>query len=252
MLKRRIIPCLDVKNARVVKGINFVGLKDAGDPVELAKTYMNEGADELTFLDISASAERRATMLDWVRAVADALFIPFTVGGGIADVDDAVKIISLGADKISLNTAAVRRPELISECARRLGSQAVVVAVDTKMIDGRRRVVIEGGRTPTDLIGEEWCKRAASLGAGELLLTSMDHDGTKNGYDVEFYSMLAGELSIPMIASGGAGTMDHILDAFRHGADAALMASLLHYGEIRIADLKRFLNESGVPVRLVQ
>lgn len=249
MLKRRIIPCLDVKNARVVKGINFVGLKDAGDPVELAKTYMDEGADELTFLDISASAERRATMLDWVRAVADALFIPFTVGGGISDVEDAVKLVSLGADKISLNTAAVRRPELISECAERLGSQAVVVAVDTKMVDGTRMVFIEGGRTPTDLIGEEWCERAAALGAGELLLTSMDHDGTKNGYDVEFYRSLSPKLRIPMIASGGAGTMEHILEAFRCGADAALMASLLHYGEIRIDDLKRYLNEAGIPVR---
>lgn len=249
MLKKRIIPCLDVKNARVVKGINFISLKDAGDPVELARAYMDEGADELTFLDISASHERRATMLDWVRVVADSIFIPFTVGGGISSLEDAVRLISLGADKISINTAAVRRPELICECARRLGSQAVVVAVDTKMIDGRRMVHLEGGRTPTDIDGIEWCIRAAELGAGELLITSMDHDGTKKGYDVDLYEAVSKKVSIPIIASGGAGSIEHIYDAFASGADAALLASILHYGEISIGALKDHLSERGIPVR---
>lgn len=249
MLKRRIIPCLDVKNARVVKGVNFVDLKDAGDPVALAELYMKEGADELTFLDISASADRRATMLEWVDMVADALSIPFTVGGGISSAEDAVKLIALGADKISINTAAVRRPELISECARTLGSQAVVVAIDTKMVDGRRRVFLEGGRKETDVDGEWWCLEAERRGAGELLLTSMDHDGTKRGYDTEFYEMISKKVKIPIIASGGAGSSSHILDAFRSGADAALLASLLHYGELRICDLKRYLAEHEIPVR---
>lgn len=250
MLKRRIIPCLDVKSARVVKGVNFVGLRDAGDPVELATTYMSEGADELTFLDISASSERRATMLDWVSAVADALSIPFTVGGGISTPDLATKLIALGADKISINTAAVRDPSLISACARVLGSQAVVVAVDTKMVGGTRKVFVEGGRTPTDIDAADWCREVVSLGAGELLLTSMDHDGTKSGYDVEFYDEVSRSVSVPIIASGGAGSMEHILEAFEHGADAALLASLLHYGEMRIGDLKRYLDGKGVPVRL--
>lgn len=249
MLKKRIIPCLDVRNARVVKGINFVELKDAGDPVSLARTYMDEGADELTFLDISASHERRATMLDWVRVVADSIFIPFTVGGGISSAEDAVRLVALGADKISINTAAVRRPELISECARPLGSQAVVVAVDTKMVNGVRRVFVEGGKTPTDIDGEEWCVEAERRGAGELLLTSMDHDGTKAGYDVEFYERVSRRVRIPIIASGGAGTMEHVREALARGADAALLASLLHYGEMRIRDLKKYLSDSGVPVR---
>lgn len=249
MLKKRIIPCLDVKNARVVKGVNFVSLKDAGDPVELAAAYMDEGADELTFLDISASSERRATMLEWVAAVADMLCIPFTVGGGISSLDDATKIIELGADKISINTAAVRTPELISDCARVLGSQAVVVAVDTKMVDGVRRVFLEGGRKMTDIDGAEWCLEAERRGAGELLLTSMDHDGTKNGYDVDFYREISRKVKIPIIASGGAGSIAHISEAFEAGADAALLASLLHYGELRIRDIKEQLQREGLPVR---
>ena len=253
MLKKRIIPCLDVKNARVVKGVNFIDLRDAGDPVSLARAYMDEGADELTFLDISASNERRATMLDWVKVVADAICIPFTVGGGISSVDDALQLVAVGADKISLNTAAVRNPELIGACARKLGSQAVVVAVDTKRTKksgGAWEVFVEGGRTPTGRDGVDWCVEAAERGAGELLLTSMDHDGTKQGYDVEFYEKISRVVKLPIIASGGAGSMEHILDAFRHGADAALLASLLHFGEIRIADLKKYLNENGIPVRL--
>jgi cyclase len=250
MLKKRIIPCLDVKNGRVVKGINFVNLRDAGDPAALAGTYMNEGADELTFLDITASNERRATMLDWVKVVADAISIPFTVGGGISGAADAVALVALGADKISLNTAAVRRGRLITECAEALGSQAVTVAVDVKRDGNKRRVFIEGGRTPTDLDGFEWCLEAESLGAGELLITSMDRDGTKEGYDVEFLKLVSDSVKIPIIASGGAGTMRHALEAFDAGSDAALLASLFHFGEIRIRDLKDYLAERGVPMRL--
>lgn len=250
MLAKRIVPCLDVKDARVVKGINFVDLRDAGDPATLARTYMAEGADELTFLDISASNERRTTMLDWVSTVADSICIPFTVGGGISTSDDAVKLVALGADKISLNTAAVRRSELISECAQTLGSQAVVVAVDTKRTSNGWKVFVEGGRTETEKDGIEWCKEAAERGAGELLLTSMDRDGTKMGYDLDFLKAVGSIVDIPIIASGGAGTTQHILDAFRAGSDAALLASLLHFGEIRIKDLKTFLKENGVTVRL--
>jgi cyclase len=248
MLAKRIIPCLDVKNGRVVKGINFVNLRDAGDPAALAETYMNEGADELTFLDITASNERRATMLEWVKVVADAISIPFTVGGGISTAQDAVGVVALGADKISLNTAAVRRGELITECAEALGSQAVVVAVDVKRDGARWRVFIEGGRTPTDKDGFEWCLESESRGAGELLITSMDRDGTRAGYDVEFLEMVSGAVKIPIIASGGAGEMRHALEAFESGADAALLASLLHFGEIRICDLKNYLRENGIPV----
>ena len=250
MLKKRIIPCLDVKNGRVVKGINFVNLRDAGDPATLAKTYMEEGADELTFLDITASNERRATMLDWVKVVADAISIPFTVGGGITGAEEAVRVVALGADKISLNTAAVRRGTLITECAEALGSQAVVVAVDARRDGGKWRVFIEGGRTLTDLDAYDWCLEAESLGAGELLITSMDRDGTREGYDVEFLKLVSGAVKIPIIASGGAGEMRHALEAFDAGADAALLASLLHFGEIRIRDLKNYLAESGVAMRI--
>ncbi|MDR0616698.1 MAG: imidazole glycerol phosphate synthase subunit HisF [Synergistaceae bacterium] len=250
MLKKRIIPCLDVKNGRVVKGINFVNLRDAGDPATLAKTYMEEGADELTFLDITASNERRATMLDWVKVVADAISIPFTVGGGITGAEEAVSVVALGADKISLNTAAVRRGALITECAEALGSQAVVVAVDARRDGGKWRVFIEGGRTLTDLDAYDWCLEAESLGAGELLITSMDRDGTREGYDVEFLKLVSGAVKIPIIASGGAGEMRHALEAFDAGADAALLASLLHFGEIRIRDLKNYLAENGVAMRI--
>lgn len=250
MLTKRIIPCLDVKDGRVVKGVNFVNLRDAGDPATLAATYMDEGADELTFLDISASNERRATMLEWVKVVADAISIPFTVGGGISSAQEAVKLVTIGADKISLNTAAVKRPELITECAAALGRQAVVAAVDVKKSPGGWDVYIEGGRTNAGRDGLGWCKEAAERGAGELLITSMDRDGTKIGYDTEFLTLVSGAVGVPIIASGGAGSMSHALEAFASGADAALMASVFHFGEIRIADLKNYLRENGVPVRL--
>ena len=250
MLTKRIIPCLDVKNGRVVKGINFLNLRDAGDPATLALTYMNEGADELTFLDISATNERRTTMLEWVKVVADAISIPFTVGGGISSVRDAVNLVALGADKISLNTAAVRHPELITECAEALGSQAVVVAVDVKRDGAAWRVFVEGGRTGTNRDGFKWCAEAAGRGAGEFLITSMDRDGTKEGYDVEFLRLISEEVEIPIVASGGAGTAQHVLEAFEAGADAALMASVFHFGEIRISDLKKFLKKRGEPMRI--
>lgn len=250
MLTKRIIPCLDVKDGRVVKGVNFVNLRDAGDPATLAAAYMTEGADELTFLDISASNERRATMLEWVKVVADAISIPFTVGGGISSAQDAVNLVAIGADKISLNTAAVKRPELIAECAEALGRQAVVVAVDVKKSPGGWDVYAEGGRTKTGKDGLAWCEEAARLGAGELLITSMDRDGTKTGYDTEFLTLASAAADIPIIASGGAGTMEHALEAFQAGADAALMASVFHFGEIRIRDLKDYLRGKGVPVRL--
>jgi cyclase len=250
MLTRRIIPCLDVLGGRVVKGVNFLNLRDAGDPAELARTYMEEGADELVFLDITASAERRRTMLEWVSRVADTLFLPFTVGGGISSVDQAREIIALGADKISLNTAAVQNPSLITECARLLGRQAVVLAVDAKeRDDGDWEVFIHGGRTSTGLRVLEWIKEGVRLGCGEILLTSMDRDGEKNGYDNRLLSKAAASVSVPLIASGGAGSMEHILETFRAGSDAALAASIFHYGEIRIGDLKQYLAERGVPVR---
>jgi cyclase len=250
LLTKRIIPCLDVKNGRVVKGVNFINLRDAGDPATLAAAYMNEGADELTFLDISASNERRATMLEWVKVVADSISIPFTVGGGITSAQDAVNIVAIGADKISLNTAAVRNPELITECAAILGRQAVVVAVDVKRTGLTWSVFVEGGRVQTERNGLEWCKEAAERGAGELLITSMDRDGTKEGYDAEFLRLVSGATKVPIIASGGAGTMEHALQEYNAGADAALMASVFHFGEIRILDLKKYLRENGVPVRI--
>jgi len=250
MLTKRIIPCLDVKDGRVVKGVNFINLRDAGDPATLAAAYMNEGADELTFLDISASNEFRATMLEWVKIVADAISIPFTVGGGISSTQDAVNLVSIGADKISLNTGAVRRPELITECATALGSQAVVVAVDVKREGEGWNVFIEGGKRDTGKSAIDWCREVVRLGAGELLITSMDRDGTKIGYDTELLKLVCEAVSVPVIASGGAGTMRHALDAFRAGADAALMASVFHFGEIRISDLKKYLSENGIPVRL--
>lgn len=248
--KKRIIPCLDVKGGRVVKGVNFVNVRDAGDPATLAKTYMAEGADELAFLDISASNERRGTMLDWVKVVADAISIPFTVGGGIATVRDAVALTDLGVNKISINTAAVRNPELIGECAHALGSGAVVVAVDLKRNAAGWTVCIEGGETETERDGLEWCREAVERGAGELLITSVDRDGTKIGYDLDFLKVVSRAVSVPIVASGGAGTMQHALEAFQAGADAALMASVFHFGEIRIADLKKYLKENGVDVEL--
>jgi len=251
LLTNRIIPCLDVKNARVVKGVNFIDLKDAGNPADLAAFYMNEGADELVFLDISASAERRSTLLEWVRSVADRLFIPFTVGGGISSSEQARQIIALGADKISLNTSAVRSPALIRECSVLLGKQAVVVAIDAKKgSDGRWEVYIEGGRTPTGLDALDWAVEAQAHGCGEILLTSIDRDGTGDGYDIPLIRHLSEKITVPLIASGGVGKMEHFLEAFRNGADAALAASVFHFGMIRIKDLKRFLKSNAISTRI--
>lgn len=251
MLTKRIIPCLDVMGGRVVKGINFVNLRDAGDPAALAAEYMRQGADELVFLDITASAERRSTMSEWVRNVAEALCIPFTVGGGISTAEQARGIIALGADKISLNTAAVNNPGLISECSALLGKQAVVLAVDAKKQgEGKWEVFINGGRTPTGRDVIQWIREGVRRGCGEILLTSMDRDGVKKGYDNELNSLAAASVNVPLIASGGAGTMEHILETFRAGSDAALAASVFHFGDILIPDLKKYLAEQGIPVRI--
>lgn len=242
-----------MKSGRVVKGVNFVDFRDAGDPAELAAAYEAEGADELVFLDIAASSEGRKTKLEWVGMVAGKISLPFAVGGGILSLFDAAGIIETGAQKISINTAAVKNPGLIAECAKELGSAAVVVAVDAKKISespGRWEVCIGGGMSGTGLDVIDWCKRAEELGAGEILLTSIDRDGTKEGYDIELLKTVSSMSGIPMVASGGAGGMRHALEAFEAGADAALMASVFHFGEIRIADLKRYLLENGVPVRL--
>lgn len=253
MLTKRIIPCLDVNNGRVVKGINFVNLKDAGDPVEVGAAYSKAGADELVFLDITASNERRATVVDMVREVAKKVFIPFTVGGGIRTIDDFKAVLREGADKIAVNSAALERPELIAEAADKFGSQCVVLAMDAKRReDGSGWNVYKyGGRIDVGLDAIEWVKKAVDLGAGEVLVTSMDCDGTKNGYDIELTSQIAEAVSVPVIASGGAGAMEHFYDALTTGkADAALAASLFHYKEMEIMDLKRYLNEKGLPVRI--
>ena len=252
MLAKRIIPCLDVKDGRVVKGVNFVNLRDAGDPVELAALYDREGADELVFLDISASVEGRATMIEVVRQTAGEISIPFTVGGGISHVDDMKRILRAGADKIGINTAAVLNPQLISEGARRFGSQCIVVAVDAKYNEdwGEWEVYTHGGRTPSGIRALSWVKEAESLGAGEILLTSMDADGTKDGFDLPLTSAVSGIVGIPVIASGGAGTTDHFYDVFTTGkADAGLAATIFHYKEMTIHDLKMDLKQKGVEIR---
>lgn len=253
MLAKRIIPCLDVMNGRVVKGINFVNLRDAGDPVEQAAVYDREGADELVFLDITASHENRNTVLDMVRRVADTIFIPFCVGGGIRAIDDIRATLLAGADKVSINSAAVKTPDLINEGAWAFGSQCIVVAIDPKWMDGRWIVHVNGGRVPTDKEALAWAREVEDRGAGEILLTSMDRDGTKAGYNLELTQAVAEAVSIPVIASGGAGTMEHFCQALTAGrADAALAATLFHYNEIRIGDLKHYLAEKCVPVRPVQ
>lgn len=252
MFTKRIIPCLDVNNGRVVKGVNFVNLKDAGDPVEIAEAYDKAGADELVFLDITASSDDRATVVDMVRRVAEKVFIPFTVGGGIRTVEDFKMLLREGADKISVNTAAIMNPNLISEAADKFGSQCVVVAIDAKRRpDGSGwNIYKNGGRVDMGIDAVEWAVRANRLGAGEILLTSMDCDGTKAGYDIELTRTIAEHVSIPVIASGGAGTMEHFYDALTEGkADAALAASLFHYKEMEIADLKNYLAGRGVSVR---
>ncbi len=248
---KRIIPCLDVNNGRVVKGVNFVGLKDAGDPIEVAKRYNDEGADELCFLDITASSDGRDTIVHVVKEVAKQLFIPLTVGGGIRKIDDISKLLNVGCDKVSLNSSAVDNPNLIYEAAKKFGSQCVVIAIDVKKnSNGSYNVFVHGGRKDTGLDAIEWAKKVYELGAGEILLTSMDADGTKNGYDLAITSAISNLVEIPVIASGGAGTMEHILEAFKSGADAALAASIFHYKEIKISKLKEFLKANQIGVRI--
>lgn len=251
MFTKRIIPCLDVNKGRVVKGVNFVDLKDAGDPVEIARAYDAAGADELVFLDITASCEARDTVVEMVRAVAANVFIPFTVGGGIRTVEDFKRLLREGADKISVNSAAIDRPELIREAADKFGSQCVVVAIDAKRReDGGWNIYKHGGRLDTGIDAIEWAKKAEVLGAGEILLTSMDCDGTKAGYDLELTRAVADAVSIPVIASGGAGTLEHFYDALnKGGADAALAASLFHYKELEICQVKDYLADRGISVR---
>lgn len=253
MFTKRIIPCLDVNNGRVVKGVNFVNLKDAGDPVEVAAEYDRAGADELVFLDITASSDARRTVVDMVRRVAEKVFIPFTVGGGIRTVDDFKEILREGADKISVNSAAINNPSLIREAADKFGSQCVVVAIDAKKReDGSGwNIYKNGGRIDTGIDAVEWAQRVHELGCGEILLTSMDCDGVKNGYDIELTRSIASVVPIPVIASGGAGAKEHFYDALTDGmADAALAASLFHYKELEICDLKRYLADRGLPMRL--
>lgn len=251
MYAKRIIPCLDVKDGRVVKGVSFVDLRDAGDPVECARAYDRQGADELVLLDITATHEGRSTMLEIVRRVADSIFIPFTVGGGIRELDDFAQLLRAGADKISVNSAAVRNPSLIDEAAHRFGSQCVVCAIDAKRRDGGWEVYLNGGRIPTGIDALTWAREAVSRGAGEILLTSMDCDGQKNGYDLELTSVISQNVNVPVIASGGAGNMEHFYDALTRGsADAVLAASLFHFNEIGIMDLKKYLAARGVPVRM--
>ncbi|MBO7739717.1 MAG: imidazole glycerol phosphate synthase subunit HisF [Oscillospiraceae bacterium] len=251
MLAKRIIPCLDVKDGRVVKGVNFVGLRDAGDPVELAAHYSAMGADEIVFLDITATHEGRKTVVDMLRRTAERVFVPLAVGGGIRSVDDFTELLRAGADKISVNSAAVRDPELISRAAEKFGSQCVVVAIDGKRReDGGFEVVINGGRVWTGLDVVEWAKKAESLGAGEILLTSMDADGTKAGFDIEMTKAVCDAVNIPVIASGGCGSLEHFAEAFTEaGADAALAASLFHYGELTVSQVKDYLRGRDIPVR---
>ena len=253
MYAKRIIPCLDVKNGRVVKGVNFVNLIDAGDTVECAKVYDKAGADELVFLDITASSDARETVTDMVNAVARNVFIPFTVGGGIRTVEDFRRILNAGADKVSINSSAIKNPQLITDAAEKFGRQCVVVAIDAKRREDGSGwdVYLNGGRVNTGIDAVEWAKRAEELGAGEILLTSMDCDGTKAGYDIELTRIISENAGIPVIASGGAGKMEHFLEAFRDAkADAVLAASLFHFREIEIMDLKKYLSENGEPVRI--
>ena len=251
MLCKRIIPCLDVKDGRVVKGTNFINLIDAGSPVELAERYSLEGADELVFLDITASAEKRKTLVSLVSEVAKSIRIPFTVGGGISEIRDIEALLKAGADKVSLNSSIVKNPNLITEASKQFGSQAVVAAIDVKFNGTDYKVYVKGGREETKLTGMDWWKKAAEFGAGEILLTSMNRDGTKEGYDIKFLKELTASVTIPVIASGGAGTKEHFLEAFAQAnADACLAASLFHFNILPIKDLKEYLNQNGVVVRL--
>lgn len=251
MLTKRIVPCLDIKNGRTVKGVNFVDLRDAGDPVALAKQYADQGADELVFLDIAATLENRGTTLDMVLRVAEQVNIPFTVGGGISSVEHVDALLQCGADKISINSSAVKRPQLINELADKFGSQCVVVAIDAKQIEGEWFVHLAGGTIPTEIKLFEWAKEVEERGAGEILFTSMDHDGTKNGFANKALAKLSQELNIPIIASGGAGNVQHFVDTFKNGhSDAALAASVFHFGEIPIPQLKKELKKHNIEVRL--
>lgn len=251
MVSKRIIPCLDIKDGRTVKGINFVGLQDAGDPVELADRYSKEGADELVFLDITATKEKRKTLVELVEKVARKVNIPFTVGGGISSVEDVNMLLRAGADKVSVNSSAVKNPSLIRELANKFGSQCVVLAVDAKWIRGQWKVFLVGGRVETELDLFDWIREAVDLGAGEILFTSMDHDGTKNGFADETLKKISEMVNVPLIASGGAGNIQHFCDTFIRGkADAALAASVFHYKEIEIKDLKSALEKQGINVRL--
>jgi cyclase len=251
MLTKRIIPCLDIKNGRTVKGVNFVDLRDAGDPVTLAKEYADLGADELVFLDISATLENRKTMHDMVLKVAEQVNIPFTVGGGISSIEDVDDLLQCGADKVSINSSAVKRPELINELSDKFGSQCVVVAIDAKQIDGEWMVHLAGGTIPTDIKLFDWAKEVERRGAGEILFTSMNHDGTKAGFANEALAKLSDLVNIPIIASGGAGTIQHFIDTFKEGkADAALAASVFHFGEIPILELKEELRKNNIEIRL--
>ncbi len=251
MLTKRIVPCLDIKNGRTVKGVNFVDLRDAGDPVELADAYSKAGADELVFLDISATEERRKTLANLVLRVAEKVNIPFTVGGGISSVEDVDILLQNGADKVSVNSSAVKNPQLINDLAAKFGSQCITVAIDAKQINGEWKVHLVGGKVPTELNLFEWAKEVEERGAGEILFTSMDHDGTKDGFANKALARLSEELNIPIIASGGAGNMQHFVDTFKEGkADAALAASVFHFKEIEIKDLKEELQSNNIPVRL--
>lgn len=250
MLKKRIIPCLDIKDGRTVKGVNFLGLRDAGDPVALARRYVEEGADELVFLDISATLENRRTLVHLVEKIAHEINIPFTVGGGISSLEEARLLIRAGADKVSINSAAVKSPKLIAEIAGSLGDQCVVLAIDTKFVEHEWRVYVHGGKTPTDLRTIDWVLKAETLGAGEILLTSMDHDGVQNGFAVEIIQSVCDIVNLPVIASGGAGTKEHFKILFEQtNASAALAASIFHFEDIRIPELKNYLRKVNIPIR---
>jgi cyclase len=250
MLKKRIIPCLDIRDGRTVKGVNFVDIRDAGDPIELAKRYVEEGADELVFLDITATVEKRKTLIELVRGIAREINIPFTVGGGINTLEDAAALVAAGADKISVNSAAVKRPELIAEIAAEFGSQCVVLAIDTNFVNNEWIVYVHGGRTSTELKTVPWAKQAVALGAGEILLTSMTRDGTKEGFALDITDQVSRAVNVPVIASGGAGNRQHFKEVFTAtGASAGLAASIFHFGEVPIPELKSYLKEQNIPIR---
>ncbi len=251
MLAKRIIPCLDVKDGRTVKGTNFINLRDAGDAVELGKLYCEQGADELVFLDITATIEKRKTFAALVKQIAREINIPFTVGGGINSIEDIEILLSAGADKVSINTSAVKNPQLLADASKNFGSQCIVLAIDAKVIENEWFVFLNGGRTPTEMKALEWAKRGVELGAGEILLTSMNADGTKNGFEIGLTRMVSESVNVPIIASGGAGNCEHFFDVFTQGkADAGLAASIFHFREIEIQDLKKYLKEKGIEVRL--